>query len=208
MSTKNEKLTYKSMTDEQLVEATRNKQMAAFDELVLRYSRKLFLIIMNQVRSEADSYDIAQKAFLKAFHSLRKLKERDKFFSWLYNIAYNLIRDHFRSHKPMETIDHTNGNNQDDDEGPRAVQPVDETKESDPRRSADRKVIKKETMIAINSLSEKHRVVVMLCTVQGEKPEDVAKLLGIPHATLRTRLFNAHKELREKLAHIKHLMHN
>ncbi len=208
MSTKNEKLTYKSMTDEQLVEATCNKQMAAFDELVLRYSRKLFLIIMNQVRSEADSYDIAQKAFLKAFHSLRKLKERDKFFSWLYNIAYNLIRDHFRSHKPMETIDHTNGNNQDDDEGSRAVQPVDETKESDPRRSADRKVIKKETMIAINSLSEKHRVVVMLCTVQGEKPEDVAKLLGIPHATLRTRLFNAHKELREKLAHIKHLMHN
>ena len=208
MSTKNEKLTYKSMTDEQLVEATCNKQMAAFDELVLRYSRKLFLIIMNQVRSEADSYDIAQKAFLKAFHSLRKLKERDKFFSWLYNIAYNLIRDHFRSHKPMETIDHTNGNNQDDDEGPRAVQPVDETKEADPRRSADRKVIKKETMIAINSLSEKHRVVVMLCTVQGEKPEDVAKLLGIPHATLRTRLFNAHKELREKLAHIKHLMHN
>lgn len=208
MSTKNEKLTYKSMTDEQLVEATCNKQMAAFDELVLRYSRKLFLIIMNQVRSEADSYDIAQKAFLKAFHSLRKLKERDKFFSWLYNIAYNLIRDHFRSHKPMETIDHTNGNSQDDDEGPRAVQPVDETKESDPRRSADRKVIKKETMIAINSLSEKHRVVVMLCTVQGEKPEDVAKLLGIPHATLRTRLFNAHKELREKLAHIKHLMDN
>ena len=208
MSTKNEKLTYKSMTDEQLVEATCNKQMAAFDELVLRYSRKLFLIIMNQVRSEADSYDIAQKAFLKAFHSLRKLKERDKFFSWLYNIAYNLIRDHFRSHKPMETIDHTNGNNQDDDEGSRAVQPVDETKESDPRRSADRKVIKKETMIAINSLSEKHRVVVMLCTVQGEKPEDVAKLLGIPHATLRTRLFNAHKELREKLAHIKHLMDN
>lgn len=208
MSTKNEKLTYKSMTDEQLVEATCNKQMAAFDELVLRYSRKLFLIIMNQVRSEADSYDIAQKAFLKAFHSLRKLKERDKFFSWLYNIAYNLIRDHFRSHKPMETIDHTNGNSQDDDEGSRAVQPVDETKESDPRRSADRKVIKKETMIAINSLSEKHRVVVMLCTVQGEKPEDVAKLLGIPHATLRTRLFNAHKELREKLAHIKHLMDN
>ena len=208
MSTKNEKLTYKSMTDEQLVEATCNKQMAAFDELVLRYSRKLFLIIMNQVRSEADSYDIAQKAFLKAFHSLRKLKERDKFFSWLYNIAYNIIRDPFRSHKPMETIDHTNGNNQDDDEGSRAVQPVDETKESDPRRSADRKVIKKETMIAINSLSEKHRVVVMLCTVQGEKPEDVAKLLGIPHATLRTRLFNAHKELREKLAHIKHLMHN
>ena len=207
MSTKNEKLTYKSMTDEQLVEATCNKQMSAFDELVVRYSRKLFLIIMNQVRSEADSYDIAQKAFLKAFHSLRKLKERDKFFSWLYNIAYNLIRDHFRANKRiMEPIDHTNGN-QDEDEGTHSVQPVDESEQADPRRGTDKTVIKKEMMKAINSLSEKHRVVVMLCTVQGEKPEEVAKLLGIPHATLRTRLFNAHKELREKLAHIKHLMY-
>lgn len=93
MSNKDEKLLYKSMTDEQLVEATCNKQMAAFDELVIRHAHKLYHIILTRVRSEEVAYNISQKAFLKAFHSLRKLQERSKFFSWLYNTALDLAQD-------------------------------------------------------------------------------------------------------------------
>lgn len=209
MSKKDEKLLYKSMTDEQLVEATCNKQMSAFDELVIRHSRKLYHIILTQVRSEADAYDISQKAFLKAFHSLRKLKEGNKFFSWLYNIAINLVRDFFRAKGPiMESIDHTNANNQAEDGAPPSVQPEDASIQADPRRGADRTILHKEISRKINELSEKHRVVVWHCLVNGEKPEEVASMLGIPHSTLRTRLHHATKWLREKLAYLRDAMLN
>ena len=164
MSKKDEKLLYKSMTDAQLVEATCNKQMSAFDELVIRHSRKLYHNILIQVRAEEEAYHICQKAFLKAFHSLRKLKEPGHFFNWAYKIALDLLPE---SGSPEDPV-----------------------------------------LKSICSMPEKQRVVVWHCLVNGEKPEEVASMLGIPHSTLRTRLHHATKWLREKLAYLRDAMLN
>src|SRR5262245_41615890 len=75
--------------DLSLVHATRNGDMAAFEELVKRYDRKLYRIALGITRSHEDAEEVVQSAFLKAYQHLHRFQGKAKFSTWLIRIAMN-----------------------------------------------------------------------------------------------------------------------
>ena len=97
------------ISDGKLVHQTLDGQQSAFDQLVDRWSARLFSYVRMRVRNEHVSEDIAQESFLKAYRSLASLADQEKFGSWLLSIAHRLIIDWSRrnatSEKAREAIE-------------------------------------------------------------------------------------------------------
>src|SRR2546427_8613758 len=72
-----------------LVHASKNGDVAAFEQLVKRYDRKLLRIAQHVTHNREDSQDVVQEAFLKAFQHLGEFREDSKFSTWLIRITLN-----------------------------------------------------------------------------------------------------------------------
>ncbi len=185
-------------SDEQLIKLTLAGQTRAFDELVRRHSRKLHAMIMQMVGSEADAYDIAQEAFLKAFRSLRYFNGQSAFYTWLYSIAANQARNFLRRRKRENTFSLDNDDKGNPHEKNRQLEDGDHV--CDPVRQAQIGDLRKKLNAALDELSPAHREVVTLCAIQGLSYAEISELLNISEGTLRSRLHYAHRQLQGMLA--------
>jgi RNA polymerase sigma-70 factor, ECF subfamily len=82
--------------DEDLVERFRGGDRGAFDELVRRYQRPIFYLARRYVRDDDEAKDLAQRAFVKAFQGIDRLRGPGAFKTWLYRIVSNLALNHIR----------------------------------------------------------------------------------------------------------------
>ncbi len=185
-------------TDELLIKQTLAGDTRAFDQLVRRHSRKLHSMLMQMVGTEADAYDIAQEAFLKAFRSLRYFHGQSAFYTWLYSIAANQARNFLRKKKRENSFSLDNDEKGDPMEKSNDL--ADGNRVSDPIRQANINDLRKKLQSAINELSPAHREVVTLCDIQGMSYAEISELLHISEGTLRSRLHYAHRQLQGMLA--------
>src|SRR5256714_15034759 len=72
-----------------LVQAAREGDINAFEELVRRYDRNVFRIANHITQNREDAEDVVQDAFLKAYQNLERFQEQSKFYTWLVRIAVN-----------------------------------------------------------------------------------------------------------------------
>src|ERR1700739_2373766 len=82
-------LTAVESSDLDLVHASKDGDIAAFEQLVKRYDRKLLRIAQSITHNREDSQDAVQEAFLKAFQHLGEFREDSKFSTWLIRITMN-----------------------------------------------------------------------------------------------------------------------
>jgi len=100
----------KSITDYELIQRFIEGEQSCFDEIIHRHKNKVFAYISLYIRDQALAEDIFQDTFLKVIQSVKSGKYADngKFISWVMRIAHNLIIDHFRRIKQMNTISNDN----------------------------------------------------------------------------------------------------
>ena len=77
-------------TDEHLVERTQSGDARAFDELVVRFSPRLYGLIYNMTSSHEDTNDLLQEVFAKAYRSIRGFQGKSSFYTWMHTIAVNM----------------------------------------------------------------------------------------------------------------------
>jgi RNA polymerase sigma factor (sigma-70 family) len=85
-------------------------EQSCFEQLIYRHKNKVFAYISLYIRDQALAEDIFQDTFLKVIQSVKagKYSDNGKFLSWVMRIAHNLIIDHFRRIKQMNTISNDN----------------------------------------------------------------------------------------------------
>jgi RNA polymerase sigma-70 factor (ECF subfamily) len=93
-------------TDYELVQEFVAGSQSAIEILIKRHKNKVFTYIMLMVKNEQLAEDIFQDTFIKVIHSLKagKYKDNGRFLSWVIRIAHNLVIDHFRKEKQMNTF--------------------------------------------------------------------------------------------------------
>ena len=96
----------KMISDYELIQRFIKGEQSCFEEIINRHKNKVFAYIGLYIRDQALVEDIFQDTFLKVIQSVRSGKYYDngKFISWVMRIAHNLIIDHFRRIKQMNTI--------------------------------------------------------------------------------------------------------
>jgi RNA polymerase sigma factor (sigma-70 family) len=100
----------KTISDYELIVKFINGEQSCFEQIIYRHKNKVFAYISLYIRDQALAEDIFQDTFLKVIQSVKagKYSDNGKFLSWVMRIAHNLIIDHFRRTKQMNTISNDN----------------------------------------------------------------------------------------------------
>lgn len=185
--------------DSELVTRCQRGDTASFETLVKRYRGRVYSLVYQMVRHDAESWDLSQEVFIKVWRALPKFEGQSSFFTWLYRIAHNTAYDFLRSRKNRESLEF------DDATASHIAAGSKTTPQSG--ESPDERLVHSELgqriYAAMDQLSPEHRAVVMLKEVEGLSYEEMATCLGCTVGTVMSRLFYARKKLQTLLADVR-----
>jgi len=182
--------------DQELVLKAQRGDVHAFDELVERYHGKIYGLTYNMTSNREDAEDLTQEVFVKAFKALPRFRGNSSFYTWLYRIAVNKTINYRKKRNRKRTL----SLDQFDQEIKSDEVYHDLTSKGSPLRNVSLTELQKKMNEALQSLSEKHRTVVVLHDMQGIPHEEIAKMVGASVGTIRSRLFYARRQLQAELA--------
>lgn len=191
---------YATLDDRDVVALACKGRETAFRELLSRYERPVFSLVVRMVRDATLAEDLAQEAFIKAFHALGSYDPRFKFSSWLFKIANNLTIDHLRK-KQLDTVSihGSSSPGREEDSRPRiAVPDGGETPED---YTANRE-LGSQIENAIGRLRPEYRTAILLRHVEGRSYEEVAEIMEVPLGTVKTYIHRGRNELKDLLAEV------
>ena len=172
--------------------------MMAFDELVIKYTPKLYGLVYNMTSNHEDTNDILQEVFAKAYRALKRFQGKSAFYTWIYAIAVNMSLNFLkkRGRRRKLSLDDVDKGIENDKDF------IEATSKSDPVREATINELQKRLNSAMMELSEDHRAVVTMFDIQGMPHAEISEILGVSEGTVRSRLFYAHRQLQTYLGDI------
>jgi RNA polymerase sigma-70 factor, ECF subfamily len=136
---------------------------------------------------DADAYDLTQEIFVDLFRSAGGFAGRSQLSTWVYRVAMNhCLRHRERARPPMLQYD---------DALRHAASP-----DGNPVRYSERAELSEKVNDALDTLTCEHRDVVILHEMHGLTYTECADVLGVPVGTVKSRLSNAFRRLRERLS--------
>lgn len=182
-------------TDAELVAGALKGSQDAYRELVKRFERPIYSLIVRMVQDAGTAEDLAQEVFVKAFRRLNTYDPQWKFSSWLFKIAHNTTIDHLRRGTPDTVPLETE---EEDGRGSLAAVLADESTE-DPRAGAERRDLARALERAISALRPEYRQSVLMFYAHGASYQDICEVTGLPLGTVKTNLHRARKELAQAM---------
>jgi RNA polymerase sigma-70 factor (ECF subfamily) len=163
---------------------------AAFEPLVEKYRQRVWRLAYQVLHDREEAWDVAQEAFVRAFHSLPSFRGQAAFYTWLFRITVNVATDRHRQRGAQA----------------RAFGPERVTEEEwarsmpDPGRGPDQEATRAEQRErirrALDALPPRARTIIMLSDVEGLSYREIAEVLNCPIGTVMSRLHNARKRLK------------
>jgi RNA polymerase sigma-70 factor (ECF subfamily) len=190
------------LSDDELVERARARDVSAFEALVDRHEEKIYRLAMRFVRNETDAREILQETFLSAWRNLDSFQGKAQFASWLYRVAVNAALMQLRSQRrhPQVAVDDLTPEALGEAArvaGPGLGAGDDWSKRPDEQFQSDE--LRRQIQSAVNALPESQRAVFLLRDVDGLSTEETGELLGLTVPTVKTRLHRARLALREAI---------
>lgn len=159
-----------------------------FKELIKKNKTNVKNII--KLITKQENEDLEQEVYIRAWKNAERYKEQGSFKSWINTIAKNISKDYLKSAQKKQELNSTS-----DELILNTVK--------DERKTPDLKLIQnerqKQIVKAINSLKPKFKEVIILCEIRGYTYEECAQLIKCPLGTVKSRIYNAKKELALKL---------
>ena len=180
-------------TDVELVRGALDGAESAYREIVLRYQRPIYGLIVRMVRDPGRAEELAQDTFVKAVRALDTYDVQRKFSAWLLTIAHHVAIDELRkcslNTEPLE---------QTADDGEWRREFADRTTPT-PAVLAERTELAAVLRTAIGRLRPEYREVVTLRYERELDYDEIADITGLPMGTVKSSLHRARKELAEHL---------
>jgi RNA polymerase sigma-70 factor, ECF subfamily len=165
----------------------REGDMEAFRLLVEAHQARVIGTISKMLGSETEAEDLAQQVFIRVWRSAPRYKPTARFTTWLFRITRNLVFNEMRRRRHF--VDH----------GEETTEPIER-----PEREPDQVLLEEELQTAIqdaiNKLPEVQRLAIVLRRYEELPYEEIAKIIGTTVPAVKSILFRARAELRERLA--------
>jgi RNA polymerase sigma-70 factor (ECF subfamily) len=182
------------MSDAELVQLTQSGNLHAFNQLAGRWESSLYGFVRRTLGDAEDARDVCQEALIKAFRNIERLRDGGKFKSWVHYIALNLCRDRFRSPRGRaETVPFEEGGFAETGEAPATA------RSRDTDRLAETTTLSDMLQSVLAELPAEQRTSILLREYQGFTSEEIGEVMGVPAATVRTRIYYGLKTLRRVL---------
>jgi len=174
-------------SEARLVERAKANDPSALRELIDFHKDRLFGFIFRMVRDHHEAEDICQDAFLKAFASLHTFSSEYRFSTWLFTIGYRVCLNRLRRRRPS-------GGDVD-----LASLSISDAAESDVLESEEAQRLRSTVWSAVDQLSPPQKATVLLFYRHGLGCQEVARVVQLPLATVKSHLHRARAKLRELL---------
>ena len=170
-------------------------QDAALNDLMERHSTPVFHFLCRMLNNEDDANDLAQETFVRVYRSRESFRTNEKFTTWLYTIAGNLARNHYRwrSRHPNVSLDATSENSE---QTLGSTLPAKDVAPSDKALAAERATAVRD---AVHELPEDMREAIVLCEWEEHSVAEAAAILESTPKAVESRLYRARQLLRKKL---------
>lgn len=157
---------------------------------IIKQNKQNVKNIIRLITKEEENEDLEQEVYVKIWKNSGKYREQGSLKSWITTIAKNVSKDYLKSsYRKKQNITTS------EDEVLVLIK--------DKKATPENKLLKTERQIqimkAINELKPKFKEVIMLCEIEGYSYEECSKKLKCPLGTIKSRIYNAKKELAEKL---------
>lgn len=177
----------------ELVVKIQNGDKFAFDELYKLTSERAYFVALEFTKNNQDAEDILQESYIKALSKINELDKPESFSSWLNQIVANKSKDFLKKKKPMLF-------NSDEEETDATELLPDEDTSFSPEENLDQTELQKTVMEVLDELSEEKRACILMMYFEELSVGEIAETLEIPEGTVKTRLFSARKDLKDKFA--------
>jgi RNA polymerase sigma-70 factor (ECF subfamily) len=179
-------------TDLELVLRAQAGDASAFGELIVRYQRAVYGIVSRMVSSRDDADDLVQDVFVSAYRAIGGFRRDAKFSTWLHAIAVNTTLKQLQKMKRQSAISI-------DDPATGLDGVIRASDEPSPSESLQKREHDEAVRRAIDSLSDKHRIVVVMHYFEQYSCEEIAAALKCSVGTVWSRLHYACRQLKGEL---------
>jgi RNA polymerase sigma-70 factor (ECF subfamily) len=168
---------------------------AALNELMDRHGRRLFNYLIRALQDEQDAADLAQETFAKVYHSRERFDPRQRFSTWLYAIATNLVRDRYRwrSRHPQVSLEAEGAGTE------TALMDTLTTAGPLPHQCLQTQERAEAVRKAVAGLPDELRQPLILAAYEDLPQAEIALILNCTVKAVETRLYRARQHLRARL---------
>lgn len=191
-----------------LLDLSRSGDLDAFEHLVRLHQDRVFNLAYRITGNHEDAADAAQEAFLRAYQALPRFRADAAFGTWLYRIATNAALDLVRRRPRVPPVDlpadglpaNRPSVGQPWGSDPSAGYPsASHPSAEGPEAAAHRREVSRRVQAALAALPPEFRAAVVLRDLEGLAYEEVARILGVPTGTVRSRISRGREAMRALL---------
>jgi len=172
------------LSDLELIRRVKSGETQPFDVLMQRYGPRIYRVIYGMVHNHADTQDLSQDTFVRAYEAIKKFNEQYKFYTWLYRIAVNLCINYCKRKKVIQFTSIENAEFYAD------TNPASNVESQDLRRAVEQRLAQ---------LPEEQKTVFVLRTFEEMSYQEIADILEVSIGTVMSRLSRARERLKELL---------
>jgi RNA polymerase sigma-70 factor (ECF subfamily) len=190
------RMSEKILSDHALIEATKDGDEAAFEEIVGRYRNPITNYLYRFLNDYEEAVDLAQETFVRVYFAIERYHTDYAFSTYIYRIATNLAISEIRRRKRRSVLSLTGLFQAEGDETTEFQPPDTRTLQDDSMLDDERSAV---IAKAIATLPPKYRVPIILRDIEGKSYEEIAKILELGLGTTKSRISRARGLLKEKL---------
>jgi len=176
-----------SSIDTQLIYNFLNGDVNSFNRLVRRWQTRLYRFAFRYVMDEEDAKDVVQAALIKAYKNMGKLKNPDRFSSWIFQITVNLCKDMLKSSHRTRLASESDYGAADD--GGSKLSLDDMPDGIDSGAHMQRSDLEELVKMMLTRLPDEQRVVIIMKEYDGFKFAEISEILNCPLNTVKARMY-------------------
>jgi RNA polymerase sigma-70 factor (ECF subfamily) len=181
-------------SDQELVSRAQEGDKHAFDLLVIKYQQKVAGLISRYIRDPSEVMDVAQEAFLKAYRALPGFRGESAFYTWLYRIAINTVKNYLVAQGRRPPGDDLEADVAEQMDMGGRLREMDT-----PEGHLLSMEIAQTVQRALDDLPEDLRTAIVLRELEGLTYEEIASAMECPVGTVRSRIFRAREAIDKRL---------
>jgi RNA polymerase sigma-70 factor (ECF subfamily) len=174
-------------------------RLLTFEELVEKYEKKIFNLILRQIGDRDEAADLTQDTFVNAYRAFGSFRGECKISTWLCQIAMNHCKNRFRQRDRRRDVE---GISLDApaSEDPDAQRMEIADWQQSPHRVLETRELQRLIYQAIHSLPPEYRSIIVLCDLQGHSYQEIATITGLTLEAVKTRIHRGRLMIRRKLS--------
>jgi RNA polymerase sigma-70 factor (ECF subfamily) len=187
------------MDEQEIIEKVKRGESKYFAEIITKYKKVVFGHAYNFLRNKEEAEDAAQEIFVSVYNNLKNFRGDSKLSTWIYRITVNTCKNRLKQLQRARGQMAEDSYEEGAEEKPSLVDGLKEKEEKEPDKSFASEEVRKTVYKRIDELTGEQRQVIMMRDVEGLSYEEIGQALKISVSAVKSKLFRARENLREKL---------